>query len=239
MMIPVLDFLPVAIAGKTFLPEIVLSPAPLSDYWRVRCGFEYASDGKARGWSKDFPELPDKGFPDTCTTKFSGFMKMNNAWKSFLYELIYTEGVRAGMNRTEIDFAFGKIYDSGRFISNGSGVQTDKFMIAGITCGLNIVRGLREKGNYLVCEAIDYRKGVPVGISPDTHPHLFHEARTETMENGVNVSNRFHWLRGRPVIFPFMVKSDPNNLESQPGEQWIEKRKLERLTVAELPAVLQ
>lgn len=216
---------------------VVTVPKP-SNYWMTLEGWKYATDYKARGWSIDYPNLPDKGFPDMVDCRFSGFMKVTPDLKKVLHNLIESEGIKAGMSKTEIDFAFSKIYDSGRFLSNGHGVESGNFMIQGLTCGRNIVHGLREDGNWLIVEAFDYRAGIPIRLSPAARPDLFHEARTETMENGINVSNRFHWLKGYPVFFPFLVKSDPANSKSKPGEQWIEKRKLRRLLTSELPDVL-
>lgn len=224
--------------------------SPLSDYYRVRCGFEYASDHKARGWSVDY-DLAENGYPDMCKTEVDAFMEFNKTWQLFFFDLM-KQSAGDIMNEAELKKAWARIHDSKRYLLNGNGVDVYKDIIRkvnlikrwprfqALTCGRdnpphNIVKGLGEEmKNGKLCVrvlALDPKTPpMPGQYTRNKDPHLIHEARTELMVDGINVNNPFHWLKERPVCFAFTAPG---------GVQWIEKRRLERLTVDRLPEVLR
>ena len=186
--------------------------------------------GMPRGWNPlYFPGVPKKGYPDVVTLS-GDFQPFTRAWQEYHFWLMKLS-TNGSMTEAQLKAAFIPLFDSGRFLNNGYGVdkyhdyinkrntaaKDPKFEALGM--GGNIVKELGRvsyQGEWWV--EIETLTGVPAAtVTHATHPHLIFHAVNELQINGVNTTSEFPQLNGAPVWFAFAHKSGVQRVR----ESWL------------------
>jgi hypothetical protein len=194
----------------------------------------------ARGWNPlYFPRLPKMGLPDVITPLYDDWMKFTKAWQLYHFELMRLS-TNGSMSLKQLKAAFIPIFDSGRFLLNGVGVdkyhdyinstnvsKTDP-MFESLGMGGSIIKEIRRvsyaKEWWVVAECLS---GVPpMTMTWKNNPHLIHHAVSEYMNaSGKPAVSEFPQLNGAPVYYAFASA----HKEGGVGVQWIRESWLTRI----------